>query len=105
MSVPILREMTPLGRIVLIMTLVVSAAAIVMEWIAPEGLFAYTSVIHALVVAYTVFRMARRGPPVRDARDTFKGLPVPKTVTPESATLDPRADDPGASHEAAPTRQ
>lgn len=33
MSVPILRDMTPLGRIVLVLTLLVSVAAIVMEWV------------------------------------------------------------------------
>jgi hypothetical protein len=33
-------------------------------------------------------------------RETFRGLPLPKTVTPESATLDPRGEeaaDPGTS--------
>ncbi|MET1232149.1 MAG: calcium/proton exchanger [Candidatus Limnocylindrales bacterium] len=33
MSLPVLREMTPLGQVVLVMTLVVSAVAILMEWV------------------------------------------------------------------------
>ncbi|CAN5151356.1 MFS transporter [soil metagenome] len=66
-------------------------AAIAMETVAPEGLFAFTATIHLLVVAYTVFRITRRAPPARGGRETFQGLPVPKTVTPESAVLDPRA--------------
>jgi MFS family permease len=69
-------------------------AAIAMETISPEGLFVFTSTTHLLVVAYTAFRITRRAPPTRTERDTFRGMPVPKTVTPESAVLDPRAAPP-----------
>ena len=67
------------------------AAAYSMQHWMPEGLFAFTAAVHALVVGYTLFRMTRRAPPDRAARETFQGLPLPKTVTPESAALDPRA--------------
>jgi MFS family permease len=67
-------------------------AAIAMQSWMPEGLFAATATVHAAVVAYTLFRMTRRTPPSPDARESFKGLPLPKTVTPESAVLDPRAN-------------
>jgi MFS family permease len=70
------------------------AAAIGMQYWIPEGLFAFTAAIHALVVAYTLFRMTRRAPPKPSGREIFQGLPLPKTVTPESAALDPRAADP-----------
>jgi hypothetical protein len=36
--------------------------------------------------------MSRRPRPVSLAHESFQGLPLPKTVTPESAVLDPRAD-------------
>ncbi len=70
------------------------AAAIGMQYWIPEGLFAFTAAVHALVVAYTLFRMTRRAPPKPSGREIFQGLPLPKTVTPESAALDPRATDP-----------
>ncbi len=66
------------------------AAYVMQVWI-PEALFAFTATVHAAVVGYTLFRMTRRAPPSRTARETFHGLPLPKTVTPESAALDPRA--------------
>jgi MFS family permease len=68
------------------------AAFAMQNWI-PEGLFAFTATVHALVVAYALFRMTRRAPPIPGTRETFHGLPLPKTVTPESAALDPRATD------------
>ena len=69
----------------------VVAAYAMQNWI-PEGLFAFTASVHVLVVAYTLFRMTKRTPPGPETRETFQGLPLPKTVTPESATLDPRAE-------------
>ncbi len=79
------------------------AAAYTMQSWMPEGLFAFTATVHALVVAYTLFRMTRRAPPSPSTREIFQGLPLPKTVTPESAALDPRAGaDPAATAEASP---
>jgi MFS family permease len=66
-------------------------AAFGMQSWMPEGLFAFTATVHALVVAYTLFRMTKRMTPSPTTRETFQGLPLPKTVTPESAVLDPRA--------------
>jgi hypothetical protein len=71
-----------------------------MERFAPEGLFLFAATAHLLLIAYTVFRMSRRARPAQTMRETFRGLPLPKTVTPESATLDPRGEeaaDPGTS--------
>jgi MFS family permease len=76
------------------------AAAYGMERFAPEGLFLFAATAHLLLIAYTVFRMSRRARPAQTMRETFRGLPLPKTVTPESATLDPRGEeaaDPGTS--------
>jgi MFS family permease len=62
-----------------------------MDRIAPEGLFAFAALIHLILALYTLFRMTRRQAPMRAERENFQGLPVPKTATPASATLDPRA--------------
>jgi predicted MFS family arabinose efflux permease len=69
------------------------AAAQAMDRIAPDGLFAFTASVHLIMAAYIYFRMSRRAPPTPVTRETFHGMPVPKTVTPESAVLDPRAAD------------
>ncbi len=66
-------------------------AAQAMDRIAPDGLFAFTAAVHLIMAVYVSFRMSRRGPPGPMARETFRVMPVPKTVTPESAALDPRA--------------
>lgn len=66
-------------------------AAIAMERFAPEGLFAFTASVHVVVIAYVVYRMTKRPPPDRVLREAFRGLPVSRTATPESVTLDPRS--------------
>jgi MFS family permease len=73
-------------------------AALAMDELMPEGLFAFIAVIDLLLAVYVVFRMSRRASPDRD-REAFQGMPL-KAVTPESAVLDPRADQ--ASVEQAP---
>lgn len=68
------------------------AAAVAMERIAPEGLFAFTAAVHLLFVGYTFLRMRRRSASNVQTREAFQALPLPKTVTPESVVLDPRAE-------------
>ena len=77
-------------------------AAAAMEWTAPEGLFGFAAIVHAVIVAYVLFRMTRRPPPDPVLREAFRGLPVNRTATPEFSALDPRAAGESAS-EAAPT--
>lgn len=67
------------------------AAAAAMEWTLPEGLFGFAAIVHALIVAYVLFRMTRRPPPDPVLREAFRGLPVNRTATPEFSALDPRA--------------
>jgi MFS family permease len=64
-------------------------AAVAMDRLAPEGLFAFTALIDAAIIGYAVYRMSRRAgvPP----REPFQAIPPPRSVTPESAALDPRA--------------
>jgi len=66
-------------------------AAQAMERLMPEGLFAFAAIVHLLLALYTLYRMSQRAVPARPERDTFQGLPFPKTATQVSATLDPRA--------------
>lgn len=85
-------------------------ASLAMQHFIPEGLFAFAAIVHLLLASYTVYRMSRRQAPSREA---FQGLPL-KAVTPESATLDPRAEpedtqaplagDPGEADSAAETK-
>jgi MFS family permease len=70
-------------------------AAQAMSRLMPEGLFAFAAIVHLLLALYTLYRMSQRAVPVRSEREAFQGLPVPKTATPASAALDPRAPPEG----------
>jgi MFS family permease len=66
-------------------------AAIGMDRIAPEGLFAFTALVDAAIIAYTVVRIRQRAS--QPHRDPFTAIPPARSVTPESAVLDPRASE------------
>jgi MFS family permease len=74
--------------------------AVGMDRLSPEGLFAFTGVIDAAIIAYTFYRMGQRPPQSR--REPFQAIPQPRSVTPESAVLDPRANEPPVSAPVAP---
>ena len=69
------------------------AAAVAMEWTVPEGLFAFTTAVHVVVVGYVVYRMTRRSSADPVLRAAFQGVPVGRTATPETAALDPRSTE------------
>jgi MFS family permease len=72
-------------------------AAYAMERIAPEGLFAFTAIVHACIFLYTIFRMSRRQAPVAVSRENFQPLaatPSKTGGTPQTARLDPRSAPP-----------
>ncbi|MEJ0013259.1 MAG: MFS transporter [Bauldia sp.] len=77
------------------------AAAWAMGHLAPEGLFAFTAAVHVVVVGYVAYRISRRSTLNVVLRDTFRGLPIGKTATHESAALDPRSAVPEPAPEAA----
>ena len=79
-------------------------AAEAMERLFPEGLFAFAAIVHLLLALYALFRMSRRSVPAKSER-AFQSMPVPKTATPESVILDPRAKDQPAPAPAQPTPQ
>jgi MFS family permease len=66
-------------------------AAIGMDRLAPEGLFAFIALIDAAIIGYTLYRIRQR--PMLPHREPFQAIPLPRSVTPESAVLDPRAAD------------
>jgi MFS family permease len=66
-------------------------AAIGMDQLSPEGLFAFIALIDASIIGYTLYRMQQR--PNLAPREPFQAIPPPRTVTPESAALDPRAGE------------
>ncbi|MCB1487591.1 MAG: MFS transporter [Bauldia sp.] len=75
-------------------------AAQAMDLFIPEGLFAFAAAVHFLLLLYTVYRMSRRSAP--SGGEAFQGILPPKSATPESATLDPRADAAAAEEEPGP---
>jgi MFS family permease len=44
-----------------------TTCALVMEWLGPGGLFVHTGIAHALIAAFTLYRIARRPPPAQRA--------------------------------------
>jgi MFS family permease len=74
-------------------------AAVAMEQVAPEGLFAFTAAVQISIAAYVLYRTTKRSPVDRVLRESFRGLAPTKTVTPESAVLDPRASESDAGVE------
>jgi MFS family permease len=65
-------------------------AAGMMEWWRPEGLFLTTALAHLLIAGYTMLRIRRRAPVPIEDREAFNTLPVERSITPQSLTLDPR---------------
>ncbi|MCX5481546.1 MFS transporter [Kaistia geumhonensis] len=68
-------------------------AALAMEWVGPQGLFTFASVMHAMLIVYIFYRLRRR-PGVSDVpRDAFQPVPPLREATPQTIALDPRASD------------
>jgi len=65
-------------------------ASAAMSLIGPSGLFAYTAVIHAAMLAFVLHRIRRRAPAPPEERGSF--MPVSESTS-TMLTLDPRSDD------------
>ncbi len=61
--------------------------------IAPTGLFATTLVAHVGLALYGAWRITRREAVAEEDKGTFVAQAVGRIATPESATLDPRAEE------------
>ena len=70
-----------------------TAASIAMERLGPAGLFAVTAGAHFIMAVHAIYRTMRRKPVPENQRETFSGVPAQKALTPETAVLDPRADE------------
>jgi MFS family permease len=69
------------------------AASFAMTAVGPEALFAVTAVSHAVIAGYAIYRTYRRAPIPESVRESFRNVPSPRAITPETAALDPRAED------------
>jgi MFS family permease len=69
------------------------AASAAMTAVGPEALFAVTASSHAIIAGYAIYRTYRRAPIPESVRDSFRNVPSPRAITPETAALDPRAED------------
>jgi MFS family permease len=69
------------------------AAGLAMTRLGPQALFLVTGTSHCLIAAYAIYRTYQRAPIPESVRDTFKTVPSPRAITPQTAALDPRAED------------
>ena len=70
-----------------------AAASVVMTLIGPEALFLVTFVSHALIAGAAIYRTYRRAPIPQSVREAYRSVPSARASTPETVTLDPRAED------------
>ena len=70
-----------------------TAASIAMERLGPAGLFSVTATAHFIMAVHAIYRTMRRKPVPESQRETFSSVPAQKALTPETAVLDPRADE------------
>jgi MFS family permease len=65
-------------------------AALSLQRLGPDGIFAFLLAVYLLLAGYGIWRLARRRPAVA-ARHRVAWLSLPRALTPETASLDPRA--------------
>jgi MFS family permease len=69
------------------------AAGAAMTWLGPEALFVVTAASHVLIAVYAFYRTYKRAPIPESVRGAFTTVPASRAMTPETAALDPRAED------------
>ncbi|HEY4134973.1 MAG TPA: MFS transporter [Alphaproteobacteria bacterium] len=65
-------------------------ASAAMSLLGPSGLFVYTAAIHAIMLAFVLYRIRQRAPAAPEERGSF--VPVPESSL-AVVTLDPRTDE------------
>jgi MFS family permease len=70
-----------------------TAASVAMERFGPAGLFTVTATAHFVMAGHAIYRTMRRKPIPEDQRESFSAVPAQKALTPETAVLDPRAEE------------
>jgi MFS family permease len=68
------------------------AASGAMTAIGPEALFLTTAAGHVAIASYALYRTFQRAPIPESVRDAYRTVPA-QTSTPQTAALDPRAED------------
>jgi MFS family permease len=69
------------------------AASAAMTALGPEALFVATATGHAVIAGYAYYRTTRRAAIPESVREAYRPVPSVRGLTPESAALDPRAED------------
>ncbi len=69
------------------------AASAAMSGFGPEAIFAVTATSHAAIAAFAFYRTFKRPPIPGNVREAFMTVPSSRAITPETAALDPRAED------------
>ncbi len=69
------------------------AASVLMTVFGPEALFITTASGHIVIAGYAFYRTTKRAPIPESVRDAFRPVPSARGLTPETAALDPRAED------------
>jgi MFS family permease len=70
------------------------AGSAAMTTLGPQALFLVTLIAHSAMAGYAIFRTYRRAPIPENVREAYQTVPSPKAITtPETAALDPRAED------------
>ena len=67
-------------------------AAVLMDWLRPDAIFAATALAHLTLAGYTIVRIRARAAVPIGERETFQTMPAERAVTPEALRLDPRSD-------------
>jgi MFS family permease len=69
------------------------AASAAMTALGAEALFVATAASHIVIAGYAYYRTTKRAPIPESVREAFRPVPSARGLTPESASLDPRAED------------
>lgn len=69
------------------------AGSVAMTVLGPEALFMVTGSAHALIAGYALYRTSKRAPVPESVREAYQTVPSPRASTPQTASLDPRAED------------
>jgi MFS family permease len=69
------------------------AASALMTVLGAEALFIVTAGGHIVIAGYAFYRTTKRAPIPESVRDAYQPVPSGRGLTPETALLDPRAED------------
>ena len=56
-------------------------------------MFLVTATSHVVIAGYAIYRTTRRAPIPGSLREAYRTVPNPRASTPQTAALDPRAEE------------